>query len=137
MLFPQIEPFDQSEYLSRKKREKRLAWVFMILGGVILLNSYSPVPIPLMGIPSILIGGASLAYGYYQLRNSHKLPLRDALHYAYSLDQNFTKTDLFLTFQLSPEKVDELVQELIHNGFIEPVDSELPPESDIQYRVIH
>ena len=132
-----IEPFDQSEYQSRKKREKWLAWIFMILGGIVLINSSSPVPIPMMGISSILLGGALLAYGYYQFKIFHKLPLHDALQYAHFLDKNFTKTDLFLTFKLSPEKIDELVQELIQNGFIEPVDSELPPESDIQYRVIH
>ena len=131
-----IASFDQNKYLSRKKREKRLAWIFTILGGIVLLDSAVPFPIPLVGGPAIILGGALLCFGYYQFHVYRRLPVYEAVQFVQSLDRHFTRTDLFLALQLSPETTDQLIQALIQNGFIEPIDTELAPESDIQYRVI-
>lgn len=131
-----FEPFDPAQYLSKKKREKRLAWIFTILGSVVLLDSGLPFPIPLMGAPSIFFGGALLGFGYYQFTLYKKFPLHETLQLAHSLDRPFTRTDLFLTFQLSPKATDALIAELIQHGFVEVTDTDLPPESDMQYRVI-
>ena len=128
--------FDPTQYLSKKKREKKLAWVFTILGGVVLLDSALPFPVPLVGVPSILLGGAFLCYGYYQFTLYQKLPLHEALQLAQSLNRPFTRTDLFLTFQLSPKATDRLIAELVYHGFVEPTGTDLPPESEVQYRVI-
>lgn len=128
--------FDPNEYISRKKWEKRLAWFFTILGSIILLDSASPFPIPLVGGPSLILGGALLWYGYYQFQIYKKLPLHEALQLAQTLDRPFTRTDLFLILEMSPEATDQLILELVQHGFIEPIDTELPPESEVQYRVI-
>ncbi len=131
-----IESFDQSRYLSRKKWEKRQAWFFTIFGGIVLFDSALPVPIPLVGGPSIIVGGILLCYGYYQSRVYRRLPIHDAVQFVQSLDRHFNRMDLFLALQLPPQETDQLIQELIQNGFVEPLDTELAPESDIQYRVI-
>ncbi|MBF0279624.1 MAG: hypothetical protein HQM13_17630 [SAR324 cluster bacterium] len=131
-----IEAFDQARYLSRKKWERRQAWIFSILGGIVLLDSAVPIPIPLVGGPSIILGGVLLCYGYYQFQLYKKLPVHDAVKFVRSLERHFTRMDLFLALQLPPETTDTLIQELIQNGFVEPVNTELAPESDIEYRVI-
>lgn len=130
------EPFEPEAFKRRKRKERIQAWLFSVLGGVVLLDSYAPVPIPLVGAPSILLGMGLLAYGYYQYNNYRKLPIHDAVQFAHSLDRHLTRADLFLAFRLSPEKTDQLLNELIQNGFIEPAEESLPPESEIRYRVI-
>ncbi len=132
----QQKPFDQDAYLSRKKREKWQSWFFISLGGLVLLDSYSPFPIPLVGVPSLFLGFALLYYGYHQFKNYSKLPMYEALQLGRSLNRDLTRTDLFLAFQLTPEQTDQLVDELVRNGFIEPVGTDLAPEADMRYRVI-
>ena len=58
------QPFDSEVYLGRKRRERILSWGSMILGSLILLDSGAPIPFPLVGLPSILIGGALFGFGY-------------------------------------------------------------------------
>ncbi|MBF0287176.1 MAG: hypothetical protein HQM14_05100 [SAR324 cluster bacterium] len=136
MVSGQKKPFDQDAYFSRKKREKWRAWFFISLGGLVLLDSYSPFPVPIVGAPSFFLGSVLLYYGYQQFKNYSKLPMYEALQLGRSLKRELTRTDVFLTFQLTPEKTDLLLDELIKNGFIEPVGTELTPESDMRYRVI-
>lgn len=128
--------FDSEHYLKQKKREKLKTWIFSVLGSIILLDSYSPFPIPLVGTPAVLTGMALLSYGFYQYKSYQRLPILESVQFARSLNRPFSRTDLFLTFQLSPERTDQLIQELVQQGFVEPSDTELPPESEIHYRVI-
>ena len=128
--------FDKQAYLTRKRREKRSAWFFLILGGIILLDSGSPFPIPLVGMPSIVIGMIVMGYGFYQLQIFQQLPLHEALLLGRQQGGTLTRTDIFLQLELTPEQTDQLIQSLIHEGFIEPIDTGLPPQAEIGYRLI-
>jgi len=128
--------FDAKEYQARKAKEKRLSVICMIGGGSILLNSYAPIPIPLVGIPAFFVGGVVLLIGI-QLWSSYKrLPLHSAVLLARQQDGIITRTDIFLSFGLSPEQTDKLLSELVAEGFLEVVCSELQAEEDLEYRLI-
>ena len=92
------ENLNSQTYLAKKRREKWLAWFFMILGGLILLDSGTPIPFPLVGLPSILVGGGLLGFGYTQYQSYRKLPLHEALQLGKQLGGHLTRTDLFLHF---------------------------------------
>lgn len=127
--------FDQKAYLSRKRHQKWQSWLFSILGGIIALNSATPIP-PFFGLPPIFLGLGMLGYGYFQYRAYQKLPLHEALLLGRQMGGHLTRTDLLLNLQLTPEKTDELVDMLVREGFIEPVDNDIPPENEIRYRLL-
>ena len=74
------QSFDSEVYLGRKRRERILSWGSMILGALILLDSGAPIPFPLVGLPSILVGGALFGFGYYQYGIYRQLPLLSLIH---------------------------------------------------------
>ena len=78
------QSFDSEVYLGRKRRERILSWGSMILGALILLDSGAPIPFPLVGLPSILVGGALFGFGYYQYGIYRQLPLHEAVQLARS-----------------------------------------------------
>jgi hypothetical protein len=128
--------FNQANYLERKRRERFWSWAAMLFGGFILLDSGAPIPIPLVGLPSMLLGGALLGFGYYQYGNYRKLPLHEAVAIARDQKGELSRTDLFLHLRLTAEQTDELIHLLIRAGFLEPVDSELPAEQEARYRLL-
>lgn len=130
------ETFDGEAYAQRKRRERLFGWIFSLLGGLVLLDSGSPVPVPLVGLPSLLIGGAMIAFGVQQLRAFAQMPLREALLLGRSLGGRLTRTDLFLHLGLDPERTDQLLQVLISQGFIEPESDDLPMEQEMRYRLL-
>ena len=128
--------FDENAYQKRKRGEHLRGWLFTILGGLILVDSGFPVPIPLVGISSLLVGGGITAYGIHQLFKARKLPLRDALQLGRALGGHLTRTELFLKLNLSPSKTDELLDLLVAEGFIEIVSDDLPEEQEVHYRLL-
>ncbi|MBF0238149.1 MAG: hypothetical protein HQM12_10610 [SAR324 cluster bacterium] len=128
--------FDQTTYLKQKRRQKRQAWFLMITGLVILLDSGSAMPVPLVGLPSIIVGVLLMVWGYFQYQSCQRLPLHEALMLTRQMGGMIKRSDLFLNLLLSPEDTDLLIQALVHEGFIEPLDTGLPPENEISYRLI-
>ena len=133
---PDNEVFDEEGFQASKRSQRRQAVIFLILGGLILLDSASPVPIPLTGLPSILIGSTIMAYGWYHWRAYQRPPLHEALQLGRQQGGQLNRTDLFLKLRLSPEKTDALLEQLVSEGFIERVSDNLPPENEVTYRLI-
>ncbi len=131
-----IPPFEQERFLARRRRQKRHGWIFMVLGGFIFLDSYAPFPIPLVGPISLLIGFVLFCYGYYQYNGYRSLPVYEALQVAHSHNGQVTRTELFVALQMTPEQTDLLIQELIKNGFFEPIEDETNADSELRYRLI-
>ena len=106
------QSFDSEVYLGRKRRERILSWGSMILGALILLDSGAPIPFPLVGLPSILVGGALFGFGYYQYGIYRQLPLHEAVQLARSQSGELSRTDLF---QVAPDckQTDEILHELV------------------------
>ena len=132
----ETEDFDEEAYQKSKRGERRQAYIFLILGGLVLLDSGSPVPIPLTGLPSILLGLAIMAYGWSQWRSYQRLPLHEALQLGRLQGGRLSRTDLFLKLRLSAEKTDQLLDLLVQQGFLERVDEDLPPENEPVYRLL-
>ena len=128
--------FDKESFLRQRKKAGIKGWLFLILGTGVLLDSGSPIPFPLVGLPSILTGLSLIIIGWSQYKQSSKLPLHEAILFAKQNKGQLTRTDLFLFFELSAEKTDELIQTLVAKGFIEPIDEELPPEQEMTYRIL-
>ena len=133
---PDNEVFDEEGFHVSKRSKRRQAIIFLILGGLILLDSASPVPIPLTGLPSILIGSTVMAYGWYHWRTYQRLPLHEAIMLGRQQGGQLNRTDLFLKLRLSPEKTDALLEQLVSEGFIERISDNLPPENEVTYRLI-
>ena len=127
--------FDEKSFVAKKKSELWQAWGFLLFGGLIILDSGSPYPFPLVGLPSIVLGGALFGYGWMQARAYHRPPFREAVQLGKELG-HLTRTDLFLKLHLSPEQTDKLLDQLVEQGFIEPICDELPDEAEIKYRVL-
>ena len=130
------EDFDEGTFLKSKQSERRQAYFFMILGGLVFLDSGSPIPIPLTGLPSVLLGLAIMAYGWSQWRSYQRLPLHEAIQLGRVQGGRLSRTDLFLKLRLSAEKTDELLDLLIQQGFLERIDEDLPPENEPVYRLL-
>lgn len=133
---PNNEVFDEEGFQASKRSQRRQAVIFMVLGGMILLDSGSPVPIPLTGLPSLLIGSAIMLYGWYNWRAYQRLPLHEALQLGRQQGGQLNRTDLFLKLRLTPEKTDALLEQLVSKGFIERINDNLPPENEVVYRLI-
>ena len=133
---PDNEVFDVEGFQASKRSQRRQAVIFLIIGGLILLDSASPVPIPLTGLPSILIGSTIMAYGWYHWRAYQHPPLHEALKLGRQQGGQLNRTDLFLKLRLSPEKTDALLNQLVSEGFIERINHDLPPETEVTYRLI-
>ena len=101
------QSFDSEVYLGRKRRERILSWGSMILGALILLDSGAPIPFPLVGLPSILVGGALFGFGYYS-SIYRQLPLHEAVQLARSQSGELSRTDLFLKLRLTAKQTDEI-----------------------------
>ena len=99
-------------------------------------SSGSPIPIPLTGLPSVLLGLAIMAYGWSQWRSYQRLPLHEAIQLGRVQGGRLSRTDLFLKLRLSAEKTDELLDLLIQKGFLERIDEDLPPENEPVYRLL-
>lgn len=126
--------FDEESYVALKRSQFWQSWGFLLFGGLVLLDSGSPLPIPLVGLPSIVLGGTLFAYGWMQSRSYHKLPMREAVQIGKAKGQ-ITRTELFLKLHLTTEQTDKLLDQLIEEGFIEALNDELPEEAEITYRV--
>ena len=130
------EDFDEGTFQKSKQSERRQAYFFLILGGLVFLDSGSPIPIPLTGLPSVLLGLAIMAYGWSQWRSYQRLPLHEAIQLGRVQGGRLSRTDLFLKLRLSAEKTDELLDLLIQKGFLERIDEDLPPENEPVYRLL-
>lgn len=128
--------FDTEAFLARKRRERFWSWGSMILGGLILLDSGAPVPFPLVGLPSFLVGGALFGFGYYQYGIYRQPPLHEAVQLARNQQGELSRTDLFLQLHLSAEETDEVLQELVRAGLLEPLSADLPAEQEQRYRLL-
>ena len=128
--------FDEESYQKSKQSERRQAFLFLSFGSLVLLDSGSPIPIPLTGLPSILLGLGIMAYGWSQWRAYQSLPLHEAIQLGRVQGGRLNRTDLFLKLRLSAEKTDELIDLLIQQGFLERVDEDLPPENESSYRLL-
>ncbi|MGK5095085.1 hypothetical protein WDW89_24130 [Deltaproteobacteria bacterium TL4] len=128
--------FDPKEYQARKRREKWQAWSALIFGAIVLFDSAAPIPIPLVGLPSIILGLGLLGYGYAQYKSYRALPLHEALRLGKLRDGKLTRTDIFLSLKLTPQQADQVLQVLVSEGFIEPFESGLPPEHELCYRLL-
>ena len=130
------QTFDSEVYLGRKRRERILSWGSMILGALIILDSGAPIPFPLVGLPSILVGGALFGFGYYQYGIYRQLPLHEAVQLARSQSGELSRTDLFLKLRLTAKQTDEILHELVSAGLLEPVSPDLPAEQEMRYRLL-
>ena len=128
--------FDKDLYLAKKRREKWQSLGLMALGVLFFLNSPRPLFLPLFGMPAIVIGLVLSGWGYLRYQNYRRLPLHEALQLGQAQGGIVTRTDLFLILELTPQRTDQLIQALIEEGFIEPLDTNLPPEKEIRYRLI-
>ena len=128
--------FDEESFQKSKQSKRRQAFLFLSLGSLVLLDSGSPIPIPLTGLPSILLGLGIMAYGWSQWRAYQSLPLHEAIQLGRFQGGRLNRTDLFLKLRLSAEKTDELLDLLIQQGFLERVDEDLPPENEPSYRLL-
>jgi len=130
------EQFDAERYFSNKRSECWQAWVFMILGGVIFLDSGTPIPFPLTGLISVMLGGGLFGWGYRCYKNYKRLPLHEALQLGKQGQGRLTRTDLFLKLLLTPEQTDQVIEILIREGFIEALMDELPQEQEVVYKLL-
>ncbi len=128
--------FDEQSYHSSKRSDRRQGVFFLMLGGLVILDSGSPIPIPITGLASILLGTVILVYGWYKLHSYQKLPLHEALQLGRAQGGQMGRTDIFLKLRLTPEKTDELLEQLVREGFIERVSENLPPENEATYRLL-
>ena len=128
--------FDEEAFHAHKRRERNHAWIFGALGAFVLLDSGLPYPIPLIGLPSVLLGGVLLAYGFFQYRAYHRPPLHEALELGRSLGGSLTRTELFLRLRLNAEETDELLQELIGQGFLEQMHDDVRAEQEPRFRLL-
>ena len=133
---PKSGSFDEDAFHARKRRERNYAWIFGALGAFVMLDSGLPYPIPLTGLPSLLIGGVMLAYGFFQYRAYRRSPLHEALELGRSLGGSLTRTDLFLRFRLDAEETDALLQELVRQGFLEQMHEDVRAEQEPRFRLL-
>ena len=132
----QTRGFDEEAFHTSKRRQRTLGVLFLLLGGFVLLDSGSPIPIPLTGLPSILLGSVIMAYGWYHWRSYRSLPLHEALQLGQTQGGQLSRTDLFLKLRLSSEQTDTLLDQLVREGFIERINDNLPPENEATYRLL-
>lgn len=128
--------FSPEEFKRQRRRQKRLAYGCLGFGIVVLFDSFSPFPIPLVGLPSVIIGSLITLYGWWQWQRYKEPPLHAAVSLAFFLGGEFTRTDFFLLLGLSPRETDQLIAILISEGFVERQDSTLSVESEVIYRLV-
>ena len=128
--------FNEETFHSSRRRHRWQAVFFALLGGVVLLDSGSPIPIPLTGLPSILLGSVIMAFGWYHWRAYQRLPLHEALQLGQAQGGQLSRMDLFLKLRLTSEQTDILLEQLVREGFIERVNDDLPPENEDIYRLL-
>ena len=133
---PRPGSFDEEAFHARKRRERNHAWIFGALGAFVLPDRALPYPIPLTGLPSVLIGGVLLAYGCFQYHAYRRPPLHEALELGRSLGGSLTRTELFLRLRLNAEETDELLQELIRQGFLEQMHDDVRAEQEPRFRLL-
>ena len=108
----------------------------LLIGGFIILDSGSPIPIPLTGLPSIFLGSSIFFYGWYEWKSFAKLPLREAIMIGKDQEGKISRTDIFLKLKLTSDQTDALLEKLIKEGFIEMIDDDLPLENEKNYRIV-
>ncbi len=122
--------FDHVGYQKKRSKQKRRIWIFGGLATFFLVGGLRSA-----SITSLIFGGL-FAYFSWSNYQAYSLPLHDAIHFIRALQAPFSRAELFSALELSLKQVDELLNELIRLGFIEPHESDISETGEVLYRLV-
>jgi predicted transcriptional regulator len=123
----------------RARRATRRKWGgrgLVILGAVITLGSCPPYAFSLIGPQTIMIGLAMIAGGSALLAWRPKLKhTNEALLVAMKYGNSLTATRLALELDVSFEKAEKIIRELVRSGIAEIDLDQKDPDQGITYKI--
>jgi hypothetical protein len=130
----QIERIRAGLYAGRA-RQRFWGWLLGLLGLLTLADSGLPFPVPLVGLPSVLVGLGITAAGGLLLYRHQELPLPEALEVA-RLHQGFLSAPLLIrTLHVTPATAERLLAELSRRGYTQ-VHEQALEGGEVSYRVL-
>lgn len=129
--------FDTEKFIENLKiREEKeqfrrtVGKVLVVLGIVTILDSCAVFPIPLIGPPSIFIGGLISVIGLGVLASKTKMKLtNEALKVAINNNNRLTVARLALELDISLDKAEKIIKQFVKKGIAEiDIDSQDPTE---------
>lgn len=69
--------------LKRRKRDRRFGLGMLIFGFLVLLDSPYLFPIPLVGLPSVILSACLLTWAIFHLYRGCRLPIQEAALFMY------------------------------------------------------
>lgn len=106
-------------FAAARTRRRRTGIVLIVAGLVTAIDFFSPVPVPLIGMPAIVIGAALAALGYLLHRGAARMPVAEALLLAEARGGRLTKALLVMELRLEPAEAGELLHLMEREGLAE------------------
>jgi len=124
--------------VDREKVAGRKLWgrVILALGIVTILDSWSMFPVPLVGIPSIVVGVVLMMLGGTMLAGRRRLKdTNEALRIAMKHGNRLTVARLALELDISLDRAEKIVKQLVDKGIAEIDLDSLGPDEGIVYKI--
>lgn len=110
--------------------------VLMVIGAVTLLDSCSPYPVPLIGLPSIVVGlilmiiGGALRYRGPRMKETNQ-----AIMIAMQYGNQLSVTRLAVEMDVTLEQAEKIIDTLVKKGIAEIDLDTVDPDSGIIYKI--
>jgi hypothetical protein len=121
--------------LAARARQRFWGIVLSILGFVTLVDSGAPFPIPLVGLPSILVGLLCLGSGAGFLYRQQELPVSEALELAALQGGFLSEPMLVRALHVTPDTAERILRVMVERGYARLEDSALE-DGAMTYRVL-
>jgi hypothetical protein len=122
----------------RESMASRRRWgrVLIVIGALTLIDSCAPIPIPLVGPPAIVIGAILMVAGFLlSNRGAKTRQTTEAIMVAAKYKNKLTVTRLAYEMDVSPERAQAIIDQLIKNGIAEVDLDAKSPEEGLVYRI--
>lgn len=130
----QVTRIREDLYKTRNS-QKRWGIGLIIFGLVTLADSGSPFPVPLVGLPSIVVGLATTLLGAYLVYKHQELPISETLDVA-ALHQGFLSAPLLVrALHITPTTAERILADLSRRGYTR-VEEQGLESGEVSYRVL-
>ncbi len=110
----------------------------IILGGITILDSCSPFPIPLVGPPAIIFGSVLILIGTALMIRpgaSGRKDTTEAIYVAMKYHNRLTLARLVVEMDISLERAESIIQTLVKKGIAEIDLDANDPDGGITYKI--
>lgn len=110
--------FDYRRFHARRKIQKWIGLILVLLGLFTIVDMMSEVPIPLTGYRAVFAGMILIILGIVSLYKGYKLPLDEALELIHNRNRGITESEILHEMLVDQATARRIIRALVDKGFL-------------------